>query len=646
MKKENINLRVLLLALVPALTIALLLSVYFARGRLADLERSLSERGLSIARQLAPAAEFGVFSGNKEVLNQLSAAVAREMDVIAVSVYDAGGNILAQSGNATIPMAHDMLLPAPRQSDENAGRTLVSSAPIIQSRVELEEFFNVANAQGDAARQPAPAKILGRVYVAVSTATLTAQRRRLFIETLAITLMVLAANIFLALRMSRNVSRPLTKLTEVVDRLAHGDLDPRVIPDSDGVLRTLEDGVNIMAAALKSAHADLERRIADATLELEQKKEDAERANQAKSRFLAVASHDLRQPMHALGLFVASLQEKPLPEDVRRVVSQIDRSVFAMQDLLDALLDISRLDAGVVTPGISDFSVNRLLAAIQANFAPVAHDKGLEFHLLPCSDVVRSDPILLERILINLVSNALRYTAHGRIVLGCRRHGHFLSIEVWDSGCGISADQQTHVFEEFYRAPGAGKESERGLGLGLAIVDRLARLLGHRIELRSVPGKGSMFAVSVVRIHEAEELSEPAPVEAIGAGFGEATVMVIDDDPLALNATRELLESWGCRVLIAESGVAAQAQLAALDDDFPKLFVCDYGLGRDETGVQLLDRLRQRYGDAVRAILVSGDTSAEALRAANAAGYLILPQYPGHSIKPLGVLRTFRVTDT
>lgn len=624
MTKMNINLRVLLLALVPALTIALLLSVYFARGRLSDLERSLSDRGLAIARQLAPAAEFGVFSGNKEILNQLVVAMARETDVIAVTVHDASGNVLAQSGNSTISSAHDTLSPAPRQSDEDAGRTLVSSAPIIQSQVELEEFFNVANAQSNAAQQPAPAKILGRVYVAVSKATLTAQRKQLFIETLAITLLVLAANIFLALRMSRNVSRPLTKLTHAVQKLADGNLDTRVISDPDSVLGSLENGVNTMAAALKSAHANLEQRITDATLELEQKKEEAERANTAKSRFLAVASHDLRQPMHALGLFVASLHDKPLPEEVRRVVSQIDRSVFAMQDLLEALLDISRLDAGVVTANVSDFSVNRLLMAMHSNFSTAARNKGVTLRMVPCSDVVHSDPILLERILLNLISNALRYTAHGKIIIGCRRHGHSLRIEVWDTGVGIAPDQQAHIFEEFYRISEPESESQRGLGLGLAIVDRLARLLDHRIEVRSTIGKGSMFAVCVPRIHEVEELSEPVATEAVGARFGQTVVMVIDDDPLALNATRALLESWGCRVFIAESGAAAQAQLAALDGDFPKLFVCDYRLGPEETGVQLLDRLRAIYADDIRAILVSGDTSAEVARAAAAGGYPLL----------------------
>lgn len=620
MTRWNINARVLLVALVPALLIAALLGFYFTRTRVVDLEQSLAARGLMIARQLSLAAEFGVYSGNREILERLVVAVTREPDVTAVTIRDVEGMVLAHSGDTAIA-GHDPRADAPAQSEENAGQILVSSAPIVQSRMALEEFFD-APAAAQTARGDAASKILGRTYIAISRAPLALERQRVVFDTLTITLLILAANVFLAVGMSRRIARPVVQLTRAVQRLADGDLDARVMPDSDGVVRTLEDGVNAMASALKSAQADLEQRIAVATEQLAQKKEEAEHANRAKSRFLAAASHDLRQPLHALGLFVASLHDKVLPDDVRRTVNQIDKSVVAMQDLLDALLDISRLDAGVVTPKLSEFPVYRLLAAMENNYALHCERKGVVLRASPCSAAVRSDPILLERILHNLVSNAVRYTARGKVLLGCRRRGDRLRIEVWDTGIGIPENQQRLIFDEFYRVAEQLPE-ERGLGLGLAIVDRLARLLGHAITVRSQLGKGSMFAVEVplatgpVAEHEAlPPLGEPMD-------FAGMSIMVIDDDEAALRATQTLLESWGCRVYTAGSGIEAESQLRSCAAP-PQLLVCDYRLAHDETGIEVLQRLRALSGTDIRAILISADTSIEVQRRAEASGYPLL----------------------
>lgn len=620
MTRWNINARVLLVALVPALLIALLLGFYFTHTRVADLEQSLAARGRMLARQLSLAAEFGVYSGNREILDRLVTTVARELDVTAVTIRDAAGTVLAHSGDAAI-VGHDPRAGAPEQSEENAGQILVSSAPILQSRMALEEFFDAPGDAGQAAHSAAP-RILGRAYIAISRAPLAAERQRVVFDTLTITLLILAANVFLAARMSRRVARPVVKLTQAVQRLAQGDLDARVAPDSDGVVRSLEDGVNAMASALKSAQAHLEQRVADATEQLAQKKEEAEHANQAKSRFLAAASHDLRQPLHALGLFVASLTDKPLPDEVRRTVTQIDKSVVAMQDLLDALLDISRLDAGTVTPKLADFPVYRLLSAMETSYALNAERKGIELRTVPSSVAVRSDPILLERILHNLVSNAVRYTARGKVLLGCRRRGAHLRIEVWDTGVGIAADQLRLIFDEFYRVTDPLAE-ERGLGLGLAIVDRLARLLGHKISVRSVPGKGSMFAIDVPCAIGAAAEGEAVAPAADSAEFPATLIMVIDDDHAALAATRTLFESWGCRVLTAGSGTEAEAQLRKRPER-PGLFVCDYRLSHTETGIELLDRLRTLTRGDTPAVVISADTSIEVQRAAEASGYPLL----------------------
>lgn len=620
MKRQDINVRVLLVALVPALTIALLLSLYFARERLVDLERSLSERGAALARQLAPAAEFGVFSGNRELLERLAAAVANETGVTAVTIRDSAGNVLANSGGIRIPPMHDDTVRATKQSEEDAGDTLVSSSPILQSRVELEEFFTTSLRDGESGRNTLEPKLLGVVYVAISKLSITAQRRRLFVETLVITLLILAANVFIAVRMSRSVSRPIVKLTQAVQEIADGNLDTRVAPDSDGVIRGLEVGVNVMAAALKSAHADLEQRITLATVELERKKEEAERANRAKSRFLAAASHDLRQPLHALGLFVASLRDKSLPPEAARIASQIERSVAAMQELLEALLDISRLDAGGVVPAVTEFPVERVLSAIETHFAPTAHGKALSFRKVSCKAIVRSDSVLLERMLMNLVSNAVRYTAQGRILVGCRRCGNDLRVEVWDTGVGIPESEQRYIFDEFYRV---ARGEDGGLGLGLAIVDGFARLLEHEITIRSKPGHGSTFAVRVPRVaREFVNDGEVARLDAVG--FAGASVMVIDDDSTALSSTKMLLESWGCKVYSASSGSEAQTQLSGLGDRFPQFVICDYRLSARETGIDVLTQLRDRFLPDIPAILISADTSAEVAAAAKQSGYPLL----------------------
>jgi signal transduction histidine kinase len=231
--------------------------------------------------------------------------------------------------------------------------------------------------------------------------------------------------------------------------------------------------------------------------EIQEKSRQLEEATQHKSRFLAAASHDLRQPMHALGLFVAQLRGHMASPDGSRLIDRIDDAVTGMNELFNALLDITKLDAGALTATIAEFPIAELLGRIETTFAPVAQEKGLSLALVPSSAWVRSDPVLLERIVLNLVSNALRYTNRGGIVVGCRHRGAKLGIEVWDTGPGIPPEQRRRIFSEFYRLADAAKTNQAGLGLGLAIVDRLCTLLDHPIELTSTLGKGSRFGVTV-----------------------------------------------------------------------------------------------------------------------------------------------------
>jgi signal transduction histidine kinase/CheY-like chemotaxis protein len=356
--------------------------------------------------------------------------------------------------------------------------------------------------------------------------------------------------------------------------------------------------------------------------EIQDKSQQLEIANKYKSHFLASASHDLRQPLHALNLFVAQLQAETDLAERRRLVERIDASVGSMNELFEALLDMTKLDAGILEPNLTEFSVARLLDRIETTFGDAAHEKGLRLRVVASGAWVRSDSILLERILLNLVSNAVRYTAHGGVVVGCRRRGNELRIEVCDNGAGIPEDQRKRIFSEFYQLTGPAPDRQGGLGLGLAIVDRLGRLLGHPIQLDSRPGRGSRFSVTVpLAAHPVAALQAPLP--AIADPAHGKRVMVIDDDALVLDGMRGILQSWGCQVETAASGEAALAALAA-NGGAPDLIISDSRLADGKTGIEAIERLREALGAPVPAFVITGDTAPERLREASAGGYHLL----------------------
>jgi len=351
---------------------------------------------------------------------------------------------------------------------------------------------------------------------------------------------------------------------------------------------------------------------------------ELERANQARSRLLRAASHDLRQPLHALGLFVAQFDARARDPETRRIAAQAGAAVTALQELLDAILDISRLDAGAVSPKVGDFPIATLLARLTTAFAPSAAEKGLRLCVVPSRLYVRSDPVLLERILLNLAANALRYTKRGGILIGCRRRDGRVRIEVWDTGIGIAPEQRQAIFQEFYQAADR-RVGGQGLGLGLAIAARLAALLGSRIEVASRLGKGSVFAVEVPRGEPPAVPQSTAPaVGAIDTLHG-ALVLVVDDDALVREAMQSLLAQWGCRVAAAATGDEAVALLEGRDR-LPDALLCDYRLPRAETGIALIRRLQALAGRAIPAALVSADTTPDALRAVRASGFPLLPK--------------------
>jgi signal transduction histidine kinase len=360
--------------------------------------------------------------------------------------------------------------------------------------------------------------------------------------------------------------------------------------------------------------------------EIQEKSRQLEEASQHKSRFLAAASHDLRQPMHALGLFVAQLRSHMISREGSRLIDRIDDAVTGMNELFNALLDITKLDAGALTPTISEFPVAELLARIANTFAPVAQEKGLSFSSVPSSAWVRSDPVLLERIVLNLVSNAVRYTAAGGIIVGCRCCKNHTRIEVWDSGPGIAPEQQHKIFGEFYRLADAAKTNQAGLGLGLAIVDRLCALLDHPIELTSTLGKGSRFAVTAPTATARAPVQrkiEPPIEDAIDVVRGKL-VVVIDNDVRVLEGMGGLLRNWGCRVVTATTPEAALSAVSQLGPAArPDLVISDFRLADGQTGITAIAKLREAHG-AVPAFVMSGDIAPGRLREGQESGHHVI----------------------
>jgi signal transduction histidine kinase/integral membrane sensor domain MASE1 len=365
--------------------------------------------------------------------------------------------------------------------------------------------------------------------------------------------------------------------------------------------------------------------------EIEDKSRQLELANSAKSRFLAMASHDLRQPLHALGLFVAHLRTPLEALERTKMIERVDAAVREMNAMFNSLLDISKLDAGVLMPKIVEFSIARLLQNVERTFDHATREKGLRLRVVRSGAWVRSDALLLERILLNLVSNAMRYTLRGGIIVGCRRRGEMLRIEVWDSGPGIPEDHRQSIFGEFFQLPTQERDRYGGLGLGLAIVDRLRRLLNHEIELTSTVGRGSRFTILVPIAAKGVTSVETArsPYPAAFALEGKV-ILVIDDAPIVLEGTSGLLGKWRCSVVTAGSDEAALIQLAEREQR-PDLIISDYHLANGKTGVEAIERIGAAFGASIPAILISGDTAPERLRDAKEKGYILLhkPVEPG-----------------
>jgi signal transduction histidine kinase len=417
-----------------------------------------------------------------------------------------------------------------------------------------------------------------------------------------------------------------------------------VLPASEGLARLVEaeaaaglwQGAAYFAAALAAAGLALLvhhrwHRTQRALLQrddhlrtLEQARDAAIRADQEKSRFLAIASHDLRQPVHALGLFAATLEKRLQGSAEEPLVRNVMRSIDGLERSFNAMLDVSRLDAGTIEPNIQHFPLRDLFRRLHMHYAGQAEVAGLGLRFSPGGKSVSSDPQLLERILGNLIQNALKYTEQGGVVVVARSTPTHTNLEVWDTGIGIRAADLPRIFDEFYQVGHGERSRAQGLGMGLAIVKRLAHLLGYRLTVASRPGKGTMFRLSIPlgglpEIQDVTAAADTLPMRVLQP----RSVLVIDDEEPIREGLRILLEEWGYAAVVAATAEEARQAVQALDAP-PDLILSDLHLGDGPDGIAAIESVRHLCGHEVPAILVTGDTTHDELRRATDSGHTVL----------------------
>lgn len=637
MKLTTIRSRMLLAALLPVTLVVVTIVLVFWVKRLGDLDDSYKARASMLLRQVSAASEYGLFSGNIVSLQSIVGGVQKESDVRSVSVFDVTGALLARSGDAGFSRFEETTNDAYVQRQRGKGiDTLV--AHIRPTSVPLDDFFG-GTSKG---KSPEP-YVLGHVVIEMSRESLGDRERELLWLAVWVGAAGLALGGLLAGRLGEGVVQPVMRVSNMIERIGQGDFTPSSEAGAEDPLHELQARLNEMATRLAWGREETEYRISMATKELRIKKEEAETATLAKSRFLAAASHDLRQPTHALGMFVTRLGQLPLDAQARHIVVNLESAVAAMQDLLDGLLDISRLDAGAIRAQIRPVALDDVLQGLNASLAELAHAKGLRLKIRHTALWGMTDPQLLQRVLLNIANNAIRYTDTGTVLISCRsvHAGQHVRVDVSDSGVGIAPENQTEIFREFYQVGNSHRDRTQGLGLGLNIVERTANLLGHPITLRSNLGCGSRFSLTLGMAKPNTDAIGMLPADVIGLpGLDGFRIMVVEDDGISQEAVRELLLSWGCIVDAAFSQEEALALLAS--QPYPDIILSDYRLGNGTNGLSVIATLRATAGREIPACLMSGDTDTNLMQAARDAGLTLLHK-PVRPAKLRSLLRRLSV---
>lgn len=633
----DLRVRLLWLAMLPVLLFAAVWGTYVIQQRADDLQAQLQQRAELLARQLAVAADYGLFSMNIDALYSLAQGVARENSVRAAAVFGANREMLAvypanpEPGRA-LPAGFQSLLARSVQQGhaaitDHAESSIAHLEPVRSPVVRLDDLPQEG-------LDLAAASVRGYVIVAVDTRSVQSELLVFGLKVIALLAGVLGSAWFMVRRFSSRIDNRIQSLVQAAHAIGAGQGGVRVpasrIPSFDRLAR----GINLMARQLEHSRSQLEQRVEQATLALREQRDAAQQANHDKTRFLAAASHDLRQPMHALSLLVAALKQERHAAEQASLLERIDNTSQAMSALLNALLDISRLDAGGVKVQMTGFDLYPLLLRLRDMYEEAARRRHIELLVLPAHGEVCSDPMQLERMLGNLLSNALRYTPEGGrvVVLPRRRNRGGYQIQVRDNGPGIPVESQASIFQEFVQLHNPQRDRSQGLGLGLAIVQRLALLLGHEIGVRSAPGCGSTFHVDVAGPPSAVSASA-APIPQLvatrqaGSGptaeLGGCRVLLVEDDAMVRDSYTRLLALWGCAVQVYPSGDRAMEAFQR-GAPCPDLVVSDHRLGGETDGRQLIAWLQGHCPRPPGAVLVTGDTEDAALRELDSPGFRLM----------------------
>ena len=612
--------------MLPVLVFAVVWGAYVIQQRATDLQSQLEQRAQLLARQMAVAADYGIFSGNLGALQSLTHAVSKEPTVVAATIYDAEFQILVTHRSvegvvATAPldvraMANAFATLGRAKANQPDSGWFAYLEPI---RSPLLSIDDVPETRAPMANNP----ISGYAVVEVSSESIRAELLIFVVSVVALLGGVLASSWIIVHNFSTRIDRRIQAVADAARQIGKGKTGVRLGPSNIATFDRLSIGLNSMAERLEQSRAELEKRVEAATLAMRQQRDAAERANTAKTRFLAAASHDLRQPMHALSLLFDALRLEHSPGPRDDLLARIESTTAVMGSLLDTLLDISRLDAGGVVARVETCELLPVLMRIRDTHEVLAQHKGVELHVRPSKLWVSTDPALLQRIIGNFVSNAIRYTpTGGRVLVSARTRGQQCLIQVRDTGPGIAPEHQQTIFDEFVQIHNPQRDRSQGIGLGLAIVQRLASLLQHRVSLRSCPGRGSSFAVWLplalpVPQSGTKSIGEPVipvvPASLASAKLQHCQVLLVEDDELVRESYERLLLLWGCNVISGTSKTTALMQLETLGWS-PHVIISDYALGEDGNGLALIAAIRQHQNWAVPAALITGNTEDAELR--------------------------------
>ncbi len=596
-KRASLVQRLFRLTAIPAVTGAVLLVTFLTQRQVGEIEALLQENAHALSAQTAMLASASLAHVDRPELARIANSLLLLPNVERVRMIGGDGEVLAAAGNQS-PADTDRLV-------------LARNAAMVPL----------------AWRTNAPeTALVGTVEIGMSSAPLVQARQRARIVGGIALLATLAACSLMSWWIARSIGAPIKRLADAMERLGHGELDQRVPVTERGEIGTLQHGFNATAASLANAQQSMRTEIEYATAALAEKNRELEAANLSKSRFLAAASHDLRQPLHALTLFSAGLENGEHDPARLERINRIQECVGSLDRLFTELLDLSRLDSGALKMVPTRFALDELFLEINHTFRPIAEDRELRLVLRKTDLWVSADRGMLLQVLNNLVSNAIRYTPEGGVLVGARRRGELVRIDIVDTGIGIASEHQGQVFDEFFQVGTDSQRAQRGMGLGLATVKRLCQVMQVSIQLRSTPGRGSVFSLLLAG-SEPQSLAAAVLPPAARIELAGLSVLVIDDERAILEGIEWLMKSWGCVVHCAENLEQARLALVA-STTVPDLLISDLRLREGCNGIETIRQLRSEiaaHGEREpAALLVTGETSPDRLREIAGAGVPVL----------------------